>query len=358
MDTAIRATGLGKRYGDHHALRGVDLEVAAGTVLGLLGPNGAGKTTTVRLLATLLEPDQGRAEVAGFDVVRQQRQVRRRIGLAGQYAAVDGLLTGRENLELLGRLLHLGRKGARERAAGLLARFELEHAAEKPAQTYSGGMRRRLDLAAALIGRPEVLFLDEPTTGLDPASRLVLWEMVREQVAQGVTVLLTTQYLEEADFLADRILVIDTGTVIAEGTPDELKRKVGEEWLEVGVGTEAALPQALAVLTPVAAAKPEVDRTGRRITVQLADGIGTIAAAAVALERAGVPVTDFALRRPSLDDVFFHLTGRGTQVGRAPEEGALPIARGAQRDELSTHDEKDDEREPVAVAAGRTGDQQ
>ncbi|MEU6971732.1 ATP-binding cassette domain-containing protein [Kitasatospora aureofaciens] len=373
MDTAIRATGLGKRYGEHHALRGVDLEVAAGTVLGLLGPNGAGKTTTVRLLATLLEPDQGRAEVAGFDVVRQQRQVRRRIGLAGQYAAVDGLLTGRENLELLGRLLHLGRKGARARAAELLTRFELEGAAEKPAQTYSGGMRRRLDLAAALIGRPEVLFLDEPTTGLDPASRLVLWEMVREQVAQGVTVLLTTQYLEEADFLADRILVIDTGQVIAEGTPDELKRKVGEEWLEVGVSTDAALPQALAVLAPVAAAQPEVDRTGRRITVQLADGIGTIAAAAVALESAGVPVTDFALRRPSLDDVFFHLTGRGTQVGRAPEEGAQPLAQGpegeAERDEKAektaqgekagrTENGEKAEREPVAAATARTGDEQ
>ncbi|MFB7911831.1 ATP-binding cassette domain-containing protein [Kitasatospora sp. NPDC056076] len=365
MDTAIRATGLGKRYGDHHALKGVDLEVAAGTVLGLLGPNGAGKTTTVRLLATLLEPDQGRAEVAGFDVVRQQRQVRRRIGLAGQYAAVDGLLTGRENLELLGRLLHLGRKGARERAAELLARFELEDAAEKPAQTYSGGMRRRLDLAAALIGRPEVLFLDEPTTGLDPASRLVLWEMVREQVAQGVTVLLTTQYLEEADFLADRILVIDTGTVIAEGTPDELKRKVGEEWLEVGVGTDAAIAQALAVLAPVAAAQPEVDRTGRRITVQLADGIGTIAAAAVALETARVPVTDFALRRPSLDDVFFHLTGRGTQIGRAPEEGAPALAPGAPQPRTGQgerpgqgEEAEQGEREPVAAAAGRTGDEQ
>ncbi|WP_051966918.1 ATP-binding cassette domain-containing protein [Kitasatospora mediocidica] len=332
MDIAIQASGLGKRYGDHQALAGVDLEVAAGTVLGLLGPNGAGKTTTVRMLATLLEPDSGRATVAGFDIVRQQREVRRRIGLAGQYAAVDGLLTGRENLELLGTLLHLGRKGARSRASELLARFELEGAAEKPVQTYSGGMRRRLDLASALIAAPSVLFLDEPTTGLDPASRQVLWQMVREQVGQGVTVLLTTQYLEEADFLADRILVIDKGQVLAEGTPDELKRKVGEEWLEVGLADADGLEAALAALAKVAVASPTVDRASRRISVQLADGMGAITAAAAALEGTGVEVVDFALRRPSLDDVFFHLTGRETDQGQDASDASDASA--------TTHDKR------------------
>ena len=370
---AVEVHGIVKHFGSTKALNGVDLTVREGTVLALLGPNGAGKTTLVRVLSTLIKPDAGSAFVGGYDVVRQPKQLRRTIGLTGQYASVDELLSGYENLYLIGRLLDLSSRDSKARAAELLERFSLTEAAKRTAKTYSGGMRRRLDLAAALIGRPEVLFLDEPTTGLDPASRLVLWEMVREQVAQGVTVLLTTQYLEEADFLADRILVIDTGQVIAEGTPDELKRKVGEEWLEVGVSTDAALPQALAVLAPVAAAQPEVDRTGRRITVQLADGIGTIAAAAVALESAGVPVTDFALRRPSLDDVFFHLTGRGTQVGRAPEEGAQPLAQGpegeAERDEKAektapgekagrTENGEKAEREPVAAATARTGDEQ
>ncbi|MEC4020713.1 ATP-binding cassette domain-containing protein [Streptomyces sp. H27-D2] len=312
MEIAIQAEGLGKRYGDHQALAGVDLEVRTGTVLGLLGPNGAGKTTTVRLLATLLEPDSGHARVAGFDVVREAREVRRRIGLAGQYAAVDELLTGRENLVLLGTLLRLGRKRARLRADELLATFELEHAADRTVGTYSGGMRRRLDLAACLIASPPVLFLDEPTTGLDPASRQVLWQMVREQVARGVTVLLTTQYLEEADILADRVMVFAEGQVLAEGTPDELKHKVGEEWLEVAVGTAEELPRALAALTPVAVVPPTVDREGRRISVQLADRMGAIAASAAALETSGVDVIDFALRRPSLDDVFFHLTGATT----------------------------------------------
>ncbi|MGW3565805.1 ATP-binding cassette domain-containing protein [Streptomyces sp. NPDC000941] len=309
MDIAIAAENLGKRYGNHQALAGVDLEVRSGTVLGLLGHNGAGKTTTIRMLATLLEPDSGSARVAGFDVVREQREVRRRIGLAGQYAAVDELLTGRENLVLLGTLLRLGRRRARQRAEELLTAFELTGAADRPVHTYSGGMRRRLDLAACLIASPTVLFLDEPTTGLDPASRMVLWKMVREQVAQGVTMLLTTQYLEEADFLADRIMVFAAGRTLAEGTPDELKQKVGGEWLEVAVATAEDLPAALSALGPVAGASPTVDETSHRISVQLADRMGSIAAAAAALEGCGADVVDFALRRPSLDDVFFHLTG-------------------------------------------------
>jgi ABC-2 type transport system ATP-binding protein len=326
MEFAIHAEGLRKRYGDHDALAGVDLLVPPGTVLGLLGPNGAGKTTTVRTLATLVTPDAGHARVAGFDVVSQPREVRRRIGLAGQYAAVDELLTGRENLVLLGRLLGLARRPARRRAAELIAAFGLEYAADRPAKTYSGGMRRRLDLAACLIARPQVLFLDEPTTGLDPSSRLLLWQLVREQVAQGVTVLLTTQYLEEADALADRITVFGKGQVIAEGTADELKRKVGDERLEISVARPDALQPALAALSRVAAAPPSVDEAARRISVQLADGLGAVATAAMELELAQIPVEDFALVRPSLDDVFLQLTGETTTASTtpaAPMQGAV-----------------------------------
>jgi ABC-2 type transport system ATP-binding protein len=313
MDYAIWAEGLRKRYGDHDALTGVDLAVPAGTVLGVLGPNGAGKTTTVRTLATLLRPDSGQAKVAGYDVLTQPREVRRRIGLAGQYAAVDELLTGRENLVLLGTLLRLGRKRARERGAELLERFELTDAADRPAGTYSGGMRRRLDLATCLIADPPVVFLDEPTTGLDPTGRVLLWRMVREQVAVGTTVLLTTQYLEEADQLADNIVVIDTGRVIAEGTPDELKRKVGEEWLEVSVAQPAQRAAALTALARVSVGEPSVAADSGAITAQLPSGMGAVAAAAAALGEAGVEVVDFALRRPSLDDVFFTLTGKGAR---------------------------------------------
>ncbi|SDL36925.1 ABC-2 type transport system ATP-binding protein [Lentzea albidocapillata subsp. violacea] len=308
MTQAIEVTGLRKRYRDSEALCGVDLAVPAGTVLGLLGPNGAGKTTTVRVLATLLRPDAGTAKVAGFDVVRSPREVRARIGLAGQYAAVDELLTGAENLVLLGRLLHLGGRGARRRAAELLEQFGLTGAANRPVRTYSGGMRRRLDIASCLVVTPEVLFLDEPTTGLDPASRIELWATVRELVRGGVTLLLTTQYLEEADQLADRVAVIAGGRVIADGTPDELKRKVGGERLEVAVEPRD-VPVALAALARFAA-EPPVAGEGGRISLKLAGTLDGIASAAAALRSAGVDVTDFALRRPSLDDVFLDLIGR------------------------------------------------
>jgi ABC-2 type transport system ATP-binding protein len=307
MGMAIQAAGLRKRYESHEALAGVDLAVPAGTVLGLLGPNGAGKTTTVRVLATLLEPDDGHAEVAGFDVVRQPHEVRRRIGLAGQYAAVDQHLTGRENLVLIGTLLHLGRRAARERAHQLLERFDLTGAADRPVRGYSGGMRRRLDLAACLVARPTVLFLDEPTTGLDPVSRMSLWTVVRELVAEGMTVLLTTQYLEEADYLADRVTVIDSGRVIADGTPDELKRKVGEERLEVSVAPGGAVASAVTALHRVTGDEPTVDVSV--VSVALRDGMDGIASAALALREEGVDVADFALRRPTLDDVFVTLTG-------------------------------------------------
>ncbi|WP_405583990.1 ATP-binding cassette domain-containing protein [Streptomyces sp. NBC_01092] len=311
-DIAILAEGLGKTYRSHTALHGIDLSVPAGTVLGVLGPNGAGKTTTVRILATLVQPSTGRATVAGHDVVRDSREVRRRIGLAGQYAAVDELLTGRENIVLLARLLRFGRRGAARRATELLERFELSEAADRPVGTYSGGMRRRLDLATCVIGEPEVLFLDEPTTGLDPTSRVVLWDVVRDLVADGVTILLTTQYLEEADELADRIAVIDAGRVIAEGTPQSLKRQVGSERLEVTVARPESLGDAVAALATLGGRPPTVDETARRVTVQLGpDGLDDVARAALALREKGVPTADFELRRPTLDDVFFDLTGTG-----------------------------------------------
>lgn len=309
MELAIETEGLRKRYKEHEALSGVDLSVRSGTVLGLLGPNGAGKTTTVRVLTTLLQPDGGRATVAGFDVVKQPKEVQRRVGLAGQYAAVDQVLTGRQNLVLLGTLLHLGRSGARQRAQELLDRFDLSGAADRSVETYSGGMRRRLDLATCLIARPSVLFLDEPTTGLDPASRMTLWTIVRELVDEGVTVLLTTQYLEEADYLADQIVVIDSGRVVAEGTADELKRKVGQERLEISVARPEGLAAAVAALATVTTSVPVVDERKRSVAVEVNDNVGGIAAAAVALKEANVELSDFAVRRPTLDEVFLDLTG-------------------------------------------------
>ncbi|MER6447359.1 daunorubicin/doxorubicin resistance ABC transporter ATP-binding protein DrrA [Streptomyces venezuelae] len=308
--TAIEAEGLRKNYKDQQVLKGIDLHVPAGTVLGLLGPNGAGKTTTVRILSTLLRGDGGRATVCGFDVSKDPREVRRRIGLSGQYAAVDEELSGRENLVLLGRLLHLGAPAARARAEEMLSRFHLGDAGDKPLREYSGGMRRRLDLASTLVGSPEVIFLDEPTTGLDPKSRLDLWAVVRELVAEGVTVLLTTQYLEEADELADRIAVIDRGTVVAEGSADELKRKVGEERLEITVADPADLPAALTALSGALVGELTRDDHKGVLGVRLKDGLAGIASAAAALHQAGIPVSDFAQRRPSLDEVFLTLTGQ------------------------------------------------
>uniref|UniRef100_UPI000A3A7B2B ATP-binding cassette domain-containing protein n=1 Tax=Amycolatopsis kentuckyensis TaxID=218823 RepID=UPI000A3A7B2B len=279
MDAVVETYRLRKRYPGHEALRGVDLQVPSGTVLGLLGHNGAGKTTTIRILATLLAPGGGSARVAGFDVAREPREVRRRIALAGQYAAVDAQLTGRENLVLLGRLLRLGSRGARARAGELLERFDLTAAADRQAGTYSGGMRRRLDLACCLVTRPAVLFLDEPSAGLDPASRRLLWAEIREQVRGGITVVLTTQYLEEADQLADRIVVLGAGSVVAEGSPEELKRKVGGEWLGVVLADPADVPAAAAALGP---AVSDVDRAAGRLSLPVDDGMATVAAAAAA----------------------------------------------------------------------------
>ncbi len=306
---AIQAEGLEKRYGKTHALRGLDLTVAEGTIYGLLGPNGAGKTTAVRILTTLLQPDAGRAEVAGFDVVRQASELRAHIGLAGQYAAVDEFLTGRENLEMVGRLYHLSRAAARRRAEELLERFDLTEAGGRIAKTYSGGMRRRLDLAASLVVAPPVLFLDEPTTGLDPRSRLGMWEVIRELVTGGATVLLTTQYLEEADQLAGEIAVIDGGQVIARGTPAELKTRLGGARIEVVVAPHSDLAAAERVLRGRAAGDVHTDTERRSVSMPAAEGAETMTAVVRELDAAGVRIDDLSLHRPTLDDVFLTLTG-------------------------------------------------
>jgi len=307
MDHAIWAEGLVKRFGETTALAGVDLAVRTGTVLGLLGPNGAGKTTTVRVLATLLQPDAGRATVGGYDVLRDAHRVRQLIGLTGQYASVDEALTGTENLLLIGRLLGAPRPEAKARARELLARFDLTDAADRAAKTYSGGMRRRLDLAASLVGRPRMLYLDEPTAGLDPRSRLELWDLVRGLVADGVTVLLTTQYLEEADELADEIAVIDHGRVIASGAPDELKAKTGAQWIEVRPADAADLPTVVSVVGELTATAPEVD--GQLVTAPVQDP-ALLPAAVRRLDDAGVVIGELALRSSSLNEVFLSLTGR------------------------------------------------
>jgi ABC-2 type transport system ATP-binding protein len=318
-DSAISVSGLTKSFGDVRALVGVDLEVAPGTVLGLLGPNGAGKTTAVRVLTTLIKPDAGSARVAGLDVVRDAAALRQRIGLAGQYAAVDENLTGLENLVMVGRLYGMTRAAATVRGNELMAEFDLVEAARRPVKTYSGGMRRRLDLAAALVAKPPVLFLDEPTTGLDPRSRLDLWATVEALVAQGTTVLLTTQYLDEADRLADTIAVIDQGQVIAGGTPDALKARVGGERLEVTLADAAMAPPAEAALAPMCGDEPPATEDGV-VRLTLHRRSGTIVEAVRRLDQAGVDVDDIALRRPTLDDVFLTLTGHAAEE-RAEGDG-------------------------------------
>ncbi len=303
---AVHAEGLRKRYGDHQALDGFDLAVGQGTVCGLLGPNGAGKTTAVRILATLLQHDGGHAQVAGFDVAKQPIEVKKKIGLVGQQAAVDEILTGRQNLEMFGRLFHLGTRKARQRADELLEQFGLTDAKDRAAKTYSGGMRRRLDIAASMILAPAVLFLDEPTTGLDPRGRSEVWDAVRAMVGGGTSVLLTTQYLDEADQLADRISVIDHGRVIAEGTPDQLKSRLGGDRIDVMVHEQAELVRAARVL----GGHVEVDEDRLLISVPVRDRVAAFTEVTKALEQANIDMADIALRRPTLDEVFLTLTGK------------------------------------------------
>ena len=329
MTDAIFAEGLVKRYGKVTALDGIDLAVPQGSVLAMLGPNGAGKTTTVRVLTTLLVPDEGRATVAGVDVLKDPRTLRSKIGASGQYAAVDEYLTGFENLEMVGRLYHLGTKRAKERARELLDRFSLTEAADRPVKGYSGGMRRRLDLAGALVANPEVLFLDEPTTGLDPRARLELWDVIAELVAGGTTLLLTTQYMEEAERLADSIVVIDRGAIIERGTADELKARVGGERIELVVRDESELATAQRALQPMAYGEIRVEPGIRRLKVPIRGGSAALVEAIGLLNAHGVGVNDVGLRRPTLDDVFLALTGHEAESGRGirgPQgEGVQPM---------------------------------
>ena len=318
MTAAIRAEGLVKNFGKTQALAGADLAAQAGTVLGVLGPNGAGKTTAVRILTTLLLPDGGRAEVGGYDVVKDPHRVRQLIGLTGQYASVDDGLTGTNNLIMIGRLLGLNRAAARARAAELLARFDLSDAAARPVKTYSGGMRRRIDLAASLVGRPQVLFLDEPTTGLDPQARSDVWDMIRVLVADGVTVLLTTQYLDEADQLADDIVVIDHGRVIATGTPDELKAKVGGQVLEVVPADLARLGDVAAVLASWTGSEPVGAAGGRQVIAQVPTA-AILPGIVRELDESGIELAEFSLRKSSLDEVFLTLTGHRAEDGETTE---------------------------------------
>ncbi|GAA2355033.1 ATP-binding cassette domain-containing protein [Streptomyces cuspidosporus] len=320
MPGAIYAEGLVKTFGDVRALDGVDLDVPEGTVLGLLGPNGAGKTTAVRVLTTLLRPDRGKALVAGVDVLRHPNEVRRSIGLSGQFAAVDEYLTGRENLRMVGRLYQMGGREAKARASELLERFHLTDAADRVAKTYSGGMRRRLDLAAALVVSPPVMFMDEPTTGLDPRNRQALWEVIQELVAGGTTLLLTTQYLEEADHLAHDICVIDHGRVIARGTSDQLKARTGGERVEVVVHERAHIPVAEEVLRGFGKGEVSVRRHTREVTVPVVGGAKLLAEVIRELDARGVEIDDIGLRRPTLDDVFISLTGHGAEGDSAEEE--------------------------------------
>jgi ABC-2 type transport system ATP-binding protein len=309
MEYMIRTSGLVKRYGKVVALNGLDLEVPKGTVLGLLGPNGAGKTTAIRILTTLLDADEGTAEVAGLDVREEPHKVRERIGLSGQTAAVDEHLTGFENLDMVGRLYHLGRRRSRARARELLDRFELDEAADRPAKTYSGGMRRRLDLAAALVAEPDVLFLDEPTTGLDPRSRGQMWDTILQLSRGGSTVLLTTQYMEEADRLADDIVVIDHGRKIAHGNADQLKAEVGGERVEVVVATTADLPTTASILGQISHEEVHIDEPTRKVTAAVTGGVDILGDVLQRLRDGRCGIVDIGLRRPTLDDVFLSLTG-------------------------------------------------
>jgi ABC-2 type transport system ATP-binding protein len=322
---AVLADGVRRGFGSVQALDGVSFEVIPATVLGLLGPNGAGKTTMVRILTTLLLPDEGRAEVLGRDVTTDAEDIRQLIGLAGQYAAVDENLTGRENIELVGRLYHLPRAEARRRATELLERFDLTGAGDRTVKTYSGGMRRRLDLGASLVARPQVLFLDEPTTGLDPRSRIDLWGVIRELVGEGTTVLLTTQYLEEADELADRIVVIDHGLVIAEGTSDQLKARVGGDVLEVAIIDRGRVREAAELVVQAAAGSArevQITKEAGKVTVRVNDGAGVLADTIRLLDAAGLAIADLALRKPTLDDVFLTLTGRSVEEATAEQEAS------------------------------------
>ncbi|MEJ7816516.1 MAG: ATP-binding cassette domain-containing protein [Rubrobacter sp.] len=316
---AVVAERVHKRFGETKALDGFDLRVREGTVCGLLGPNGSGKTTAVRILSTLLRPDGGRAEVAGFDVVHRAADVRRSIGLAGQHAAVDEVLTGRQNLEMFGRLYHLGGHPARRRADELLRRFGLAEAAGRQAKDYSGGMRRRLDLAASFILAPPVLFLDEPTTGLDLRGRNEVWDAVRSLVAGGTTVLLTTQYLEEADQLAGQIVVIDTGRVIADGAPEELKSRIGGDRIDVVVRSTDELARTAVIVGRACKVEPETDPDRRRISAPVGDRVSALTEVVLALDEAGVAAEDIGLRRPTLDDVFLRLTGHRATTKEAEE---------------------------------------
>ena len=323
-DLAIDAQELRKRYGSTDALAGFDIAVRAGSTCAVLGPNGSGKTTAVRILSTLAQPDSGWARVAGFDVVSQPAEVRRRIGLGAQDATVDGLLTGRENLELIGELHHLGRRAARQRAGDLLDRFTLVDAGDRLAREYSGGMRRRLDLAATIVARPDVLFLDEPTTGLDPRSRIDLWHVVDNLVDEGTTVLLTTQYLEEADRLARDIVVVEAGRVVARGSARELKRRVGGDQLTVLPASSNDLPAAAAILERATGGRATIDESSRRVTAPTNSGVDAIAIAATELKQAGIAVEDFGLHQPTLDDVFLMLTADPAhgQVAADARQGA------------------------------------
>ena len=322
MTDAVRARGLVKHYGEVKALDGIDVTVPTGSVLGLLGPNGAGKTTVVRILTTLLTPDHGTAEVAGVDVLKNPREVRRRIGLSGQYVALDEYLTGFENLDMIGRLYHLGRKVSRERARELLAQFRLEDAGDRMAKTYSGGMRRRLDLAGALVADPPVLFLDEPTTGLDPRGRTDMWEVIQALVAGGTSLLLTTQYLEEADVLANNIVVIDHGKVIAEGTADQLKAQVGGERLQITVDDATQLSAARELLAPLGVGPAVMDEHRHSLLMPVSGGAAVLTDALRRLDAAHIVLDDVGLRRPTLDDVFLSLTGHGTERAGGSPTGA------------------------------------